>query len=139
MEKSVITLAQEARTSISDYCINVCKAQCCKRGQLLLMSDNEVKSIVGNKKKLYENTGILKLSENGFYLYNSEIKTCKNLNQKTSLCKIHTNTSRPMVCRDYPIFIVRNSIIFGKTCPAAISGKFKDYEKKFKELGYKII
>lgn len=131
-------IAEDARNSLGDYCINVCKAQCCQRGQLLLMNDKEVNAIVGNKKKKYEECGILALTKNGFYTYNSEIKTCKNL-KKDFTCKIHLDSSRPLVCRDYPVFLVKGNVMFGKTCPAVQEGKMKPFIERFKKIGVNII
>ncbi len=136
--ESALTIAQEARNSLGDFCIRECKAQCCQRGQLLLMTDNEVKAIVGSKKNDYLKCGILTPSRNGFFTYNSEIKTCKNL-KKDFTCKIHLNTSRPLVCRDYPVFLVKDYVMFGKTCPAVEKGMMKPFAQRFKKIGVKVI
>lgn len=138
LNKTALLLAKQARESMGDYCITTCGAKCCKRGFLLLINDKEVKAIVGDKTKEYLKKEIL-IPGNSGYFYDSEKKNCKNLDQKTYLCSIHLDTSRPLVCRDYPIFILKNKVMFGKTCPYVIEGKFNNVIEEFKELGYDIL
>lgn len=141
--KDYLEIADKARASISKFCINECKAKCCRRGQLLIMNDKELDLIVGlDKAQKYFEKGILEYSKNtkNFLLYNSEIKTCRQLDKKTNLCKEHKNTCRPQVCKDYPIFIIKGEyVMFGPTCPAVMQGLLKESEKEFFELGLKIV
>lgn len=138
-----INIANKARDSISNFCITKCKAKCCKKGKLLIMTDEELDLVVGlNKVEKYFNKKILEYSKknNNFLLYNSEIKICRQLDKKTNICKEHKNPNRPQVCKDYPIFIIKGKyVIFSKNCPAVDSGMFKDYENQFIQLGLKII
>lgn len=102
------------------------------------MTDKEVNAIVGNKKKEYEREKILEPTKNGFYTYNNELKTCKNL-KKDFKCKIHLDSSRPLVCRDYPVFLIKNYVMFGKTCQAVEEGLMQPYVERFKKIGVKVI
>ena len=135
---SPINLAKEARESLGSFCMDVCKAQCCQRGFLLLMNDKEIKTIVGNREKSYLKKGILSPSNNG-YFYDSSKKTCKNLDKKNYSCREHNNTSRPLVCRDYPVFLVRDYVMFGKTCVAVEKGMLDSYKKRFEEIGIRVL
>lgn len=103
------------------------------------MSNDEEKAIMGYKKEEFIEKGITKISEKGFIHYDLEMKKCKNLNNKDFTCKIHSNSNRPLVCRDYPIFLVKDYVMFATGCPAVQNGKLKSYEEKFKKLGVKIV
>ncbi len=103
------------------------------------MTDNEVKAIVGNRQSKYLKSGILTYTNNNFLLYNSDLKVCKNLDKKKFMCKIYTETSRPLVCRDYPVFLVKDFVMFGQNCPAVQEGLLNDYKNEFEKLGIKVI
>ncbi len=87
------------------------------------MTDKETKAIVGSKARLkeYEKKEIVKPSPNGFLMYDLEKQPCKNLDSK-DMCKIHTKTERPLVCRDYPIFLVKDYFILAPGCEAVDNG-----------------
>lgn len=133
-----IDLAKEARESISEYCINTCKAKCCQRGYLLLMGEGEVDLIAGEEKEQLLKKEILIPNSNGFYYYDSSKKPCRNLD-KNFMCSEHKNTNRPLVCRDYPVFLMQNKVMFGKTCLAAQEGLLDEYKKKFENMGFEVV
>jgi Fe-S-cluster containining protein len=139
-EKKIIdNIANEARSSIGDFCMNICKAKCCQRGFLLLMNQKETQAIVGNNTEKYLNEKILKRSNNNFLWYDLEKKPCKNLIKEKSFCTIHKNQNKPRVCSDYPIFLVKNFVIFSNTCEAVQEGLLDNYKQKFEILGLKVI
>ncbi|MFT4243960.1 MAG: hypothetical protein ACMXYB_00705 [Candidatus Woesearchaeota archaeon] len=122
-EKIAKQIAQEARNSISSYCINVCGAKCCKVGKLLLQSNEEVETIAGveNIGKYLENKTFEK-TQNGFMTYNVEKEPCRHLKEKV-LCSIHKSDKKPIICNDYPLFLTKRYIIASEQCPAVVNEK----------------
>lgn len=131
-------IAQEARNSLGNYCINTCGAKCCKSGFLALMNEKEVDIVVGKKKQEYLNKGLLIEKEGKSTLYNLEKGRCKNLTKK-NLCGVHKDPNKPRLCDDFPLFLSRNYAIVASTCPGANEGLLDSYLDKLKKLGYKII
>ena len=139
LDEPVTSIANTARNSISDYCINVCKAKCCKRGKLVLFNDSEICAIVGKNKTKYLKNKILeksKITKN--YYYNLEKEPCKNLLQN-DLCSIHKDKNKPKICDDYPIFLTKKCVIIAKDCEAAQNNLLEKYITEIESLGYKRI
>lgn len=107
-----------------------CDALCCKRGNLLLINQNELNVIVDNNLK---NKNCLKKDPNGFLLYDLENFGCKNL--VNNLCIEHKNPNRPIACKQYPIFEIKNKLMFAKTCPAINSGLINEEINDLKKQG----
>ena len=130
-------IANEARNSISSYCMNICGAKCCRVGKLLLQSNEEVETIAGveNIGKYLENKTLEK-TQNGFMTYNVEEQPCRHLKEQV-LCSIHKSDKKPIICNDYPLFLTKQYVIASTQCPAVVEGKLKTYIDKIKELGYK--
>lgn len=136
VSETTISIAIEARKSISDFCINVCKSKCCKRGKLVLLNDSEINAIVGDKRKEYEKTNILTKTPNNFHHYDLEKAPCKNLDCNNK-CTIHKLKERPRVCVDYPLFIVGNFILLSDDRMAVQNNLFVEYVKKLELEGLK--
>lgn len=131
-------LAERARDDISDYCINECKAECCKKGHLLI-SEQEFKEMLGSKNPLkLPHKSILKDGLGNVLLDFNRMNGCPALNGD-DLCKIHKNPIRSQTCKDFPIFIRGKEIHIHARCLAAFEGKLYSFTYQAMELGYKIV
>jgi len=129
-------LADEARISISDYCINDCKAFCCRKGYLML-SLEELKLVVGKERRSLEDAGFLTEIENKEFVLNlGNPGSCPSL--KDNKCLIHKNSKRNSACKEFPIFITGNKVRFSDRCLAVKANQFYSYVHKFKKIGFTI-
>lgn len=139
MEK-IEELADEVRNGLSYFCINECKAFCCRDGNLIVNND-ELDLISGNehtKKKLISESSIeMKMFGKNLLTFKNSCDGCPALRENK--CLIHKNILRPKTCKDFPIFIVGNEIKISSRCPAKSEGKFFEFEKKALGLGYIIV
>ena len=126
-------ILDEARKSISNFCIKDCKAYCCRKGHLTL-TKKEADLITQNKTKEFEKQGRIKDNKGTFSL--NLANSCPSLNDFK--CIIHKNQNRPLVCKQFPIFITEKSIRFSKGCTAVTKRLFYPYEKQFLNRGYKL-
>jgi len=131
--KDIERILDEARRSISKFCIEDCHAYCCRKGHLTLTA-KEADLITQNKTKEFEKQGTIKKNKGRFSLNLG--KSCPSLNDFK--CIIHKDPERPLVCKQFPIFITGKSIRFSKGCPAVTKGLFYPYEKQFLNMGYKL-
>lgn len=140
MNEHILSIADTARNSISSYCINDCQAKCCKHGALLLQSEQELHTIIENKKKQLLKKNILKVTEQGNYTLNfDKWGHCKNLSEE-NLCQIHKNPKRPRICGDFPLFVFKQYYSLAtEFCPAAKAGLLDKYCKQIEELGQRKI
>jgi len=127
-------VAKKARKSISNFCIEECKAYCCRKG-FLAISTKESDLISNGKTKELEKSGILIKKDEGSYALDLS-KSCSSL--KNFKCVIHANQERPTVCKEFPIFIEGKSIRLAEGCPAVRKKLLYSYEAQFLELGYKL-
>ncbi|MCH8519137.1 MAG: YkgJ family cysteine cluster protein [Nanoarchaeota archaeon] len=130
-------IAQKARESLSNYCINICGAKCCKVGKLLLQTNQEVETISGVEhigKFIEDKT--LERTQNGFMTYNLEKEPCRHLKENV-FCSIHKSDKKPIICNDYPLFLTKKYVIASQQCPAVVGGELNTYIKEIKKLGYK--
>ncbi len=138
MEQINIIL-DNVRNSLGNYCINECHALCCKKGYLGLHNEDEVKSITARKKTFYFKNKTLEKIENTKYRFNLEKNNgCPNLTT-TFTCNIHTNPNRPRLCKDFPIFKVKDFIITASFCPAIENKILQKEFDELREMGYRII
>ncbi len=141
MEKDINTLLDEARFSLTEYCTNVCKSGCCKKGKLLLQTKDEVDLVVGDSsevKKAIE-INVLEKQETGNFHYNLEkVGQCKNLCEN-GLCSVYKNPSRPVICHDYPLFKVGEYVITASNCMAVQNNILDSKLSEIKKLGFKVI
>ena len=114
-------IANRARNSLGEYCINECKAYCCKKGYLILKA-KEVDLVVKGKKSL-------KKVEGGFSLNFNE-GGCPSL--KDNKCSVYEN--RPQTCRDFPIFIKGKYVRISPRCYGFTSGLLYPFIKEFKKI-----
>jgi len=132
-------LANEARNHISEYCMTECNAYCCRKGYLILSSE-EVDLLVGDKRSELEKNEFIKPQDDGLFSFSlsNDSGHCPQLNG--SKCMIHKNSSRPSTCSSYPIFIneEKKEIRLSPRCFAVRDNKLYLYVKKFLELGFKL-
>lgn len=131
-------LANEARESISDFCIDECHAFCCRDG-FIKLKPAEVELYLGNKRNIFINDGSLKEMWGGKYIFNfkNSLGGCPQL--KDFECLIHSNPNRSNTCKEFPIFILGKQIKISNRCPAKKAGKFFKFEKEAIKKGYEIV
>ena len=139
MNEEIEKLADVARNSISNFCMNECHAFCCREGYILIhYQELDLMATKKLQEKLEKDGTIRELWDGKFSLNFSNSKTgCPAL--KKGLCKIHSNPKRPNVCKNFPIFIDRNEVKISKRCLAVQKGMLEDFREEAKELGYEII
>jgi len=128
-----------ARVSISDFCINDCKAKCCKVGKLILLNDDEINFMTNGNVDMFLKNGVLCRTEQGNYTFNHSKFKCPFLKDDNT-CSVWKDLRRPQVCKDFPLFFVQNKFIFtADICPAIKNGMLNSYLKKLEKFGLKII
>ena len=134
-------VADKARKSISSYCIEECKAYCCRKGYLVLTPKEARKTTQKRLKELEKKEVITELENNDYVLYmgNKECP-CPSLGSDFK-CKIHKSKNRSQTCRTFPIFIEEETktIKLSARCPAIREGKLYPFIAKFISMGYKVI
>lgn len=131
-------IADQARNALSKYCIEECKAYCCKKGYIIL-SQNEMLLLLDSKKERFLKKDLLIHLVDGKFslLLGNSLGGCPKL--KDSKCTIHKNSKRPLTCIEFPIFISEKEIHISKRCFGANQGILYPYTKKIIDLGYKIL
>jgi|GEM_PF-948609 len=131
-------LAINARESISSYCYKECNAYCCRRGYLLLNSE-EVSLMKGIFK---EDLKMMPIHENEEkkYIFHLGQKTIGCPNLLDHKCTIHKNPLRPKACIEYPLFIWENkTILITDDCPAVKENMLYAHLAEFKKMGYTLM
>lgn len=130
-------IADEARNSLSKYCIEECKAYCCRKGYIIITPE-EADLLIGNKQeKLISEEKLIELLGGKFsFNFTNSFEGCTQL--KDGKCLIHKNKKRPKVCHEFPIFITGKTIRLSPRCYGVKAGLLYPFIKKFKELGYEI-
>lgn len=129
-------IADEARSSIGQYCMEECKAYCCRKGYLEL-TRKEAALLMNVAEDKVTDTETLKEIEDGCYLLDlgNEKIPCPQLH--LSSCRIHTNLNRPECCKDYPLFFEEeNNIHVSQRCPAVRAGKLYPFIAELIKLGF---
>lgn len=132
-----LSLIDAARSSLGDYCINICKAQCCKSGFLLLKNQFEIQGVLKKKEQYSIKNKFLKKNWDGtysFFLGNDKFH-CPSL--KGTKCTIYNEKYRPKACSDFPLFVYGKSIVTGD-CPAIKEKIIDKYLDELKKQDYKI-
>lgn len=129
-------ILDDARNSLSDYCINKCGAFCCKNGNLLLQSENEIQVIF--KQTNYELNTIIQKTKDNNYTFNLENLNCPKLSIDFK-CTIHKDLNKPIICSDYPLIKVKKFIMTSSVCPAFEAKILDKYLEQLKQLGFTII
>lgn len=137
--KTAEQIADKARESISDFCINECMAYCCRKGYIMVR-ENQLNQMVTkerreilekeNKLKEFSFTGKIQID------FTNSLGGCPAL--KENKCTIHKNPLRPKVCHEYPIFVFSDHIRISSKCPAQQNNMFYPYILQFEKLGFKI-
>ncbi len=125
-------LANEARESISQFCMQECNAYCCTKG-FLILSEEEMKLMIGNKKVEKD---LFKKTKDDKYSLNLSLGCPSLENHK---CLIHKEEKRSSTCKNFPIFINEKTIKISDRCPAKRNNLFYPYVHQFLKLGYKVI
>ena len=132
-------IADEARESISDFCIKECHAYCCRKGYIMVR-ENQLNTIASKEKQeVLEKEGKIKefpFSGRIQVDFTNSLGGCPAL--KNNMCTVHKNPLRPKVCHEFPIFIQDHIVRISGKCPAHQNNKFYPYIKKFKELGFEV-
>jgi Fe-S-cluster containining protein len=128
MQMDVEIIAEEARKSIGKYCMEECSSLCCRKGNIDV-TDKEMFLITGH------HGSVACIKTNGKYLLCLE-NDCPRL--KDHKCMIHSQKGRPDICKEFPVFVRGNNIIFSHDCPAVQSNKMYPFEHRFIKEGFHI-
>lgn len=128
-------LAEEARKSISNFCIEDCKAYCCRKGYLIIKAEKVPIVTKNNQEELIKQGSLKKINDRKYSLNLSN--SCPSLKEDHK-CSIHENKDRPLACRNFPIFINKDTVKFSPRCLAVKENKFYGYEAEFLKLGYNV-
>ena len=138
-DKEAEKIADKARKSLGKYCMEECKAFCCRNGYLVFDKES-VEVISQGKRKELEEKGLLKKLKNGKYslfLGNFDVP-CPSLDIKDYTCNIHKSKKRPKACQNFPLFIEGKTIKLSPRCPAIRENKLYPFIKKLIMKGYKL-
>ena len=130
-------LVNEARSSIGTYCMNECKAQCCRRGFLPLLNKQQMDAVIGRKQNEFIKSKII-TKKNNISILDMNKHQCPKLTEDFK-CGIYNNKERPQSCADYPLMLANNMLIAASNCPAVQNGLLNKYFSELKKLGVKII
>lgn len=129
-------IADEARNSISRYCIEECRSYCCRKGYLVITSEQADLILQGRRKEFEEKGVMKKIGENKYSLFLGNYDmTCPSL-QKDYTCKVHKDPLRPKACQQFPLFLIGQTIRLSPRCPAVKENKLYPYVKQLLSLGY---
>ena len=118
---SEYNLVDEARDSLGDFCMNECKAYCCKKGTL---------PITIKELELFE--------EKNVSIVNGEISLllpCVKLS-KDNMCGVYE--TRPKICKEFPIHQSKKILLISNRCLGVMQEKLYPYIKRLKEEGYEV-
>ncbi len=129
-------IADKARTSLSNYCMEECKSYCCRKGYLVL-TPTQVKLVCQNREEeLKQKEILLEMDDGNYSLHLGNKDGCPSL--KDNKCLIHTNSNRPEACKIFPVFIEDKKIRLSKRCPAIRANKLYPHIRELTTKGYKI-
>ena len=135
-------IVEKARDSISDYCLNECKAYCCRKSHFLIINKIQIKTFTNNKINYFIEKRIIKKLKDGKFSFDlrKNNNLCPNLNLENFKCKIYNNKNKPDVCNEFPLFInkKKKQFRFASGCPAVKNNKFYPYISLLLKQGYKL-
>ena len=137
---NVQEIAQKARKSISSFCIEECKAYCCRKGYLNI-THKELKSMITSYEIKHLPSNIVMKNSNSYTVYLGDaLNPCPGLNLDHT-CKIHRKNTRPIGCKNFPIFIneEKKLLFVSSRCPAIKMGMIFQHTRKIVSIGYKLI
>lgn len=116
----------KARKRVSRYCVEECKAYCCRKGYLELNREEMIVVTGGKPEEFAER---LKKSGDVYTLYLGD--GCPCLDEKF-MCRIHSDEKRPRTCRHYPIFLYDDKIVLSSRCFAVKDNILYPYLKQMR-------
>ena len=120
-------VVDNARKSISKFCIEECRSYCCRKGYLTF--GPESLKIISQGKDL--DLKFLK-GKCSLYLGNG----CPSL--KDFKCLIHDHPKRPLACKQFPIFLEGKIIRLSPRCLAVKNNLLYPFIKQLLSMGYKL-
>ncbi len=135
MDPRVLAIRDEANKLLGERCIKQCGAFCCKNYSLIL-TEKEMKTVVGEKEKALRAAGKLKPRMGGGYLLNID-GGCPALD-KNNQCIVYKNS--PSVCRNAPFVFDEDYKIVkvGCECGIARSDVLTPFFEQFEKIGWKV-
>jgi len=130
-------IAKQARASISKYCIEECKAYCCRKGYLV-MSKKEADLVTNKQTDFFLEKGLIKQLQDGRYSFDLHNVGCYCPSLIDYKCTIHRKKNRPLACKEFPLFIDGNLIKLSVRCPAVREGLLYPYIVKLLKNGMKL-
>jgi len=132
-------LIEEARSSIGNYCSDVCKSICCSDG-FLIIKPEEIDAVMQGKTGEYETSGLLSKNKAGNYqlVLGKSGFPCPSLDTDFR-CKVYNDPKRPALCKDFPIFVFGYKIVTSPKCPAVFNGILDKYFDLLRKKGYEIV
>lgn len=141
MQNQINVELDKIRDSLGSYCMNECRAKCCKMGKLLLQNNKEFDLIVPKEKiEQYEQEKIIEQNPKtkNVYFDHEKVGGCQHL--KGVMCGVYKNPDKPQICRDFPIFKVGNYIMTSSFCQAVENNILdKELEKVSQKFNLKVI
>jgi Fe-S-cluster containining protein len=128
-------ILEQARNGISQFCIEECRAYCCRKGYLVL-TPKQAKATMQGREEEYRSLSLLKDMTNGnisLYMGDKD-HPCPSL--KDNRCMIHKHPDRSDTCRIFPIHIKDNIIHVSKRCLAAKANMFYPYIARLAMMGF---
>jgi Fe-S-cluster containining protein len=128
-------IADRARNAIGKFCMEECKAYCCRKGYLNMGPESVDIITQGKRAELENNKTLTKINDNNYSLFLGNYnQPCPSL--KDFRCAIHKNPKRPEACRQFPVFIRGKTLSLSSRCLAVKQGLLYPYIKKILSLGY---
>ncbi len=127
-------IAERARRSISAFCIEECKAYCCRKSYLVLTAEERDLVAQGMGKELEDKKIVKKIKGEEYFL--NLRNGCPSL--KNNLCVIHNHPKRSTTCKQFPIFLKNKNIRLSPGCLAVKRDLFYPYVHEFLKIGYKV-
>jgi Fe-S-cluster containining protein len=131
-------IACMARKSIGQFCIEDCKAYCCRKGYLV-MKNKQLELILGNAAEDIDlKINFKKLDSNNISLFLGNGCPCLLPDFK---CKIYKKKNRPIACNKFPLILdtEKKIIKMSNRCPAVKLNMMFPFVKKLMGMGYTIV
>jgi Fe-S-cluster containining protein len=131
-------IADKARNAIGKFCMEECKAYCCRKGYLNMGPESVDIITQGKREELEEKKLLVKIDEGNYSLFMGNYdQPCPSLKEDFR-CMIHKNPKRPKACKEFPVFIRDNTLHLSSRCLAVKQGLLYPYIKKILSMGYKL-
>ncbi len=139
LKDSAEAIAIEARASIGKYCIEECKAYCCRSSHLIL-DEGQVDVVTQGKREEITGRKLLERIPDRRYSLDmgDHSQPCPSLGRDFR-CRIHKDSRRPKTCGDFPLFLHGKSILLSQRCPAVKENLLFPYTKRLSMMGYNVV